>query len=318
MKCVTVYYTPNPGPCVLKPNQILSESGVLLYKRPGVNDTGREMTGKKHRGKPRQKTQGPQGAYWMYGQHACAAAIANPARHIRRIAATRNAAPALPPERTGLAPVEILSPAEIDRLLRGDAVHQGIAMLVEPLEGLALEDMLLSHPKGGSSPPNTSPQAAEGAVTSFAGSSETLLILDQITDPHNVGAIFRTAAAFSVRAIIMPKDGAAHESGALAKAACGALDIVPYAPVTNLARALDDLKEAGWWVLGLDGEATTAIGHMNTSGKTALVLGAEGKGMRRLTAERCDLLARIPISAAMESLNVSNAAAIALYAITRK
>jgi 23S rRNA (guanosine2251-2'-O)-methyltransferase len=187
---------------------------------------------------------------------------------------------------------ETMEPRAMDNLLGSESVHQGIAALVMPLEQFILDEML----------------EKEGV----------LLILDQVSDPHNVGAILRSAAAFDAIGIIAPKDNSAPETATMAKAASGALDLVPRITVTNLASAMRELKDAGWWIIGLDGIATRTLGDIKFGKKTVLVLGAEGKGMRRLTAESCDELAKLPISPRMESLNVSNAAALALYEVYRR
>lgn len=233
---------------------------------------------------PRNTSTG--GAYWLYGAHAVAAALANPQRRVRRMvgtaAALRNVS--LP----ATTKPEVMEPRALDAVLGANAVHQGIGAYVEPLTPLVLEDVLHA-PRG------------------------VLLVLDQVSDPHNVGAILRSAAAFDAVGVLTPKDHSAPETAVMAKAASGALDVVPRIVVTNLATAMRDLKEAGWWIFGLSGDATQAIGDIKFSDKTVLILGAEGHGMRRLTAELCDALVRLPISPAMESLNVSNAAAIALY-----
>ena len=235
-------------------------------------------------------------AYWLYGLHAVSAALANGKREIYRMIATKPAAEKLAGEcRTrGISP-EILSPQDISRVLPKDAVHQGIAMEVKPLEGLSLEEYLPT-----------------------ASSAETILLLDQVTDPHNVGAILRSAAAFDAKAVIVTRDNAPQESAVLAKASSGGIEIIPLIAVTNLAQTMEQLKKNGFWCVGLDGSAKDTIATIKKGGKTALVLGAEGAGLRRLTAERCDLLVKLPISPAMESLNVSNAAAVALYALTQK
>jgi 23S rRNA (guanosine2251-2'-O)-methyltransferase len=232
-------------------------------------------------------------SYWLYGIHAVRAALANGERDIRRFAAT---APALEKlggqaQKRGLKP-EILSPAELARLLPEGAVHQGAAVEVLPLDGITLEDYL-----------------ARG------GPKRPLLLLDQVTDPHNVGAILRSGAAFEAGAVIAPRDHAPQETAALAKASSGGIEIVPLIYVTNLSQCMETLKKNGYWCAGLDGEAKQSIHEAKLGPATALVLGAEGAGLRRLTAERCDLLVRLPISSQMESLNVSNAAAIALYAL---
>ncbi|MFO1242925.1 MAG: 23S rRNA (guanosine(2251)-2'-O)-methyltransferase RlmB [Rickettsiales bacterium] len=251
----------------------------------------------KHREKrpdrPEKPPSGGGGSYWLYGVHAVKSALANPNRRIKRLVATKNTAETLD-KLPGKAQLEISDGKTMERYVGADSVHQGIAALVDPLEQPALEDLL------------------------FGEQTKPLVVLDQVTDPHNVGAILRSAAAFGAAAVIFPKDHAAKESATLAKAASGALDIVPLVEVTNLARTLEQIKQAGYWVAGLDGEATTDIKDAKLTGKTALVLGAEGKGLRRLTAENCDLLVKLPIHAQMESLNVSNAAAVALYVISQR
>ena len=241
------------------------------------------------KGRENHRTHGPSpagGGYWIYGRHAVAAALHNKEREVVRIITA-----AEPPELPRKLPVpEKLDMREIDRLVGENAVHQGIAAQVRPLAGYVLEDVLYLD-KG------------------------PLVILDQVSDPHNVGAILRSAAAFDAVAVIVPKDHSASETAVMAKAACGALDIVKLVTVTNLAAAMRDLKENGWWTVGLDGDATQSLTELKLDAKTVLVLGAEGKGMRRLTTESCDFMARLPISKRMESLNVSNAAAIALYTL---
>ena len=225
--------------------------------------------------------------YWIYGQHAVQAALSNPARKIERLIASTNAVKEL-----NLAGRKLNADTDIrqlDKILPKDAVHQGVATLVHPLPHTTLDDVL---------------------------ESTLLLVLDQVTDPHNVGAILRSAAAFGVGAVIMTEDHGAPENGALAKAACGALDIVPLIRITNLSSVLDELKSNDFWCVGLDGKTDKLIGEAKGFKKKALVLGAEGKGLRRLTAEKCDLLVKIPISPKMESLNVSNATAVALYAMS--
>ncbi len=228
------------------------------------------------------------GGYWLYGWHAVEAALANPERNVKRIIASPVALEKLSLPDRRLPQPERMEPRAMDQLLGNDAVHQGIAVRVEPLGNYVLEDVL--HREAG-----------------------LLLMLDQVSDPHNVGAILRTAAAFDAIAVITPKDNSAPETAVMAKAASGGLDIVQRISVTNLASAMRELQQEGWWIIGLAGEATRSLTNIKIGAKTVLVLGAEGKGMRRLTAESCDELARLPISPRMESLNVSNAAAIALY-----
>ena len=223
----------------------------------------------------------------LWGRHAIAAALANPKRKLVRAWATREAADWFPAG----TPLTIADSADLGRLIPRDAPHQGMVIEVEPLEEVWLDDILGS--------------AEERAI---------LLILDQVTDPHNVGAILRSAAAFGAQAVVTQDRHSPPESGALAKAASGALETVPWVRVVNLARALDDIARAGFWRIGLDGEAEIDIADALGPKRVALVLGAEGPGLRPNTREHCDALARLPITSAIESLNVSNAAAVALYA----
>jgi len=218
------------------------------------------------------------------------AALANPERRIERLVATRNGAARLP---EGAKP-EIVEPDLLDRLLPQQAVHQGLALKAAPLEGLALEDACL--------PPDARP----------------VVVLDQLTDPQNVGAVFRSAAAFGARALVLQDRNAPPLTGALAKAAVGAIEAVPHARVVNIARTLETLQEHGYLTLGLAGEAERTLAQaVEDTRPVALVVGAEGKGLRPLVAARCEALARIPMAPAMESLNASVAAAIALYEIQR-
>jgi 23S rRNA (guanosine2251-2'-O)-methyltransferase len=240
------------------------------------------------RRKARQATK-PENRPRFWGRHAVAAALDNPDRSVVRMWLTREAAEFLvpPPE----IPVIYADVADLARLVPGDAPHQGAVAEVERLEELALADLL--------------DEAEDG---------RPLLVLDQVTDPHNVGAILRSAAAFDALGIVTQDRHAPPESGALAKAASGALETIPWVRVVNLARALEEMAEAGFWRIGLAGEADMTLAEALGPKRVALVLGAEGEGMRQNTAAHCDALARLPISAKMESLNVSNAAAVALYA----
>lgn len=235
------------------------------------------------------------GRLWLYGRHAVAAALGNAKRRTFRLVATQNALRDLGSLPAGLAVETTRTPHDLESLLPPGAVHQGLALEVAPLEPAPLEVFL--HNLG------------DGPAV--------IVLLDQVTDPHNVGAILRSAAAFSAAAVVTTDRQAAPESGALAKAASGALDIVPYLSVVNLSRALEQLAEAGFWRIGLEGETDATLEEALGSERVALVMGAEGPGLRRLTREHCDQLARLPISGAMESLNVSNAAAIALYLAAR-
>jgi 23S rRNA (guanosine2251-2'-O)-methyltransferase len=230
----------------------------------------------------------PEGVAILYGWHTVVAALGNPRRTVRKIFATENAARRLVDE--GLAPAvtpEIVRPDAIAARLSPDAVHQGLLVEADPLPALELEDL-----------------ADEG----------TVLVLDQITDPHNVGAILRSAAAFGVKAIVTTARHSPEATGVLAKSASGALDLVPIATVPNLARALTELKERGFLTVGLDSEGEIDMAAAPLREPLALVLGAEGRGLRQLTRETCDIRARLDLPGALKSLNVSNAAAVALYA----
>jgi 23S rRNA (guanosine2251-2'-O)-methyltransferase len=235
-------------------------------------------------------SQAPAGRPRFWGRHAVAAALANPERNVRKLWGTREtlAAMALPPE----VLVTYADVADLGRMVPADAPHQGVVAEVDPLPDLWLGDLL-----------------AQGE-----GDRRPLLVLDQVTDPHNVGAILRSAAAFDALGIVTQDRHAPPESGALARAASGALEVVPWVRVVNLARALDEIAEAGFWRIGLTGHAELTLADALGEARVALVLGAEGEGMRQNTQAHCDQLARLPISAKAESLNVSNAAAVALYA----
>ena len=234
------------------------------------------------------------GSVRFWGHHAVEAALKNPDRRHRKLWATREAVAELDGELPSDFPVEWAQPADLARLVARDAPHQGLVLECDPLPDLFLEDVLDGDP------------------------ARPLLVLDQVTDPHNVGAIMRSAAAFNACAIVTQDRHAPPESGSLAKSASGALEIVPWVRVVNLARALEDIAEAGYWRIGLAGEATATLAEALPAGPVALVLGAEGEGMRHNVMQHCDALARLPISEAMESLNVSNAAAIALYAVASR
>ena len=225
----------------------------------------------------------------LWGRHVVAAALDNPERKVLRAWATRETAAFMqfPKE----VPVTLAEAPDLGRLVPNDAPHQGVVIEAEPLDEVWLDDLLTGAP--------------EQAV---------ILVLDQVTDPHNVGAILRSAAAFGAIGIITQHRHSPPESGVVAKAASGALERVPWARVVNLARALEEIGEAGFWRIGLTGDAQTELEDALGPPRVALVLGAEGPGLRPNTRDHCDALARLPISDAVESLNVSNAAAIALYA----
>jgi 23S rRNA (guanosine2251-2'-O)-methyltransferase len=224
------------------------------------------------------------------------AALANPERTVRKMWATREALVGLdiPP----VIPITYADVADLGRLVPGDAPHQGLIIEVEPLEDIWLGDLL---------------EQGQGE-----DDRRPLVVLDQVTDPHNVGAILRSAAAFDALGIITQDRHSPPESGAVARTASGALEIVPWVRVVNLSRALGEIAEAGFWRVGLTGEATGTLGNVIGAARVALVLGAEGEGMRHNTMQHCDQLARLPISPRIESLNVSNAAAIALYAVAAR
>lgn len=234
--------------------------------------------------------------YRLYGIHAVAAAVANPNRRLVRLFLTDNAekrlAESLPGRKLEKKRVD---PRDLDRLLGSDTVHQGAMAEVEPLDAPSLEDLAERARSGG-----------------------PLVVLDQVTDPHNVGAILRSAAVFGATGLVMTRRHSPPLSGALAKAASGALEHVPVALVGNLARALSELGELGLRRIGLDGEAEADIDSEDLSGGIALVLGAEGSGLRRLSRESCDSLVRIGASGAIASLNVSNAAAVALHVAAQR
>ncbi len=220
------------------------------------------------------------------------AALANPNRRLKRLLVSGEPAAEIleAAAARGLAEPEKLERDELQRLLPPGAVHQGLALACRPLEQPDLESLLREG----------TPERA------------LIVVLDQITDPQNVGAIMRSAAAFGALALLTTIDRTPEESGTLAKAASGAMEVVPYLRETNLARSLERLKQAGFWCLGLD-EAGEPLARVIRSERVALVLGAEGEGLRRLTKERCDRLLRLPTRPPIGTLNVSNAAAVALY-----
>jgi 23S rRNA (guanosine2251-2'-O)-methyltransferase len=253
----------------------------------------RRWSGRDHAagGRPPRGDDAPSGLAVLYGWHTVTAALANPARQIRRLLLTENAARRLAADGIAL-PVtpELVRPDVLAARLTPDAVHQGLLAEADPLPY-----------------PDIAELPAEGIV----------LVLDQITDPHNVGAILRTAAAFAVAAIVTTARHSPEATGVLAKAASGALELIPIVTVQNLARGLVALKERGFVVVGLDSGAADDLGALELRAPLALVLGAEGKGLRQLTGATCDRLARLNLPGAIKSLNVSNAAALALYIACR-
>jgi 23S rRNA (guanosine2251-2'-O)-methyltransferase len=237
--------------------------------------------------------QAPAGTVWIYGVHPVAAALRNPLRRLRRLLLTEEAEQALAallPPPWSPAP-ERVERARLDQMLGRDTVHQGMALLADPLQ-----------------PPSLA------AVLERSG---PILVLDQVTDPRNVGAILRSAAAFGAAGLIAQDRHAPEETGALAKAASGALETVPMIRAVNLARTLVALKAAGLWTVGLAADAPPLRGTSLAERRVAMVLGAEGSGLRRLTRDTCDELAGLAMPGTMESLNVSAAATVALYELTR-
>ncbi|UVI38546.1 23S rRNA (guanosine(2251)-2'-O)-methyltransferase RlmB [Qipengyuania spongiae] len=230
----------------------------------------------------------------LWGHHAVEAALKNPDRNHHKLWATREAIAGLDGELPPDFPVEYADNPDLDRLVTRDAPHQGLV-----LECAALEDVFLADVLDGDR-------------------QRPLVVLDQVTDPHNVGAIMRSAAAFGASAIVTQDRHAPPEGGVLAKAASGALEALPWVRVVNLARALEEMADAGYWRIGLAGEAESSLTEALPAGPVALVLGAEGPGMRHNIAGHCDALARLPITSTVESLNVSNAAAVALYAVAAR
>jgi 23S rRNA (guanosine2251-2'-O)-methyltransferase len=230
---------------------------------------------------------------WLYGFHAVKAALANPGRRSHRCLLTQQAANNIGERPLSRVRTEIVPAEQVTRVLPQGAVHQGVALSCDPLSPGSLHNIAVLPDR------------------------KLVLILDQITDPHNVGAILRSAAAFDATAVVVQERHAPAESGALAKAASGALDMIPYVYVVNIARALEQLGEHGFWRLALTGDAGQNLADAIVQRDLALVLGSEGTGIRRLVRERCDDSATVPIDRRIESLNVSNAAAIALYECRR-
>ena len=262
---------------------------------PKGNDRKPPRSGVAHSGAQPARREAPAGGpEWIWGRHAVDAAVANVRRTgLRRLLSAPGKAAHLEAAfgQRGLR-IERLEAHEIGRMLPAGAVHQGLALLADPLEPVGLEELA---------------EPAQGV----------LVLLDQVADPQNVGAILRSAAAFGARGLILQERRAPALAGALAKAAAGAVDRVPCARVVNLSRALEALADRGWRTVGLAGEADLSLDEAFDGGPVVLVLGSEGEGLRRLVSEHCDVLAAIPMPGGFESLNVSTAAAIALYEAAR-
>ncbi len=245
--------------------------------------------------KGHRPSQAPSGRPRFWGRHAVTAALANPERTVRRMWGTREALDAL--DLPAVIPITYADVADLGKMVPHDAPHQGLVIEVDPLADIWLGDLL----------------------DQGRDDRRPLLVLDQVTDPHNVGAVLRSAAAFNALGIVTQDRNSPPESGALARSASGALELVPRVRVVNLARALDEIGEAGYWRIGLTGHAKGTFSHIiGTEARICVVLGAEGEGMRQNTESHCDELAKLPISPRVESLNVSNAAAVALYAIAAR
>ena len=270
---------------------------IVLSRRPRTGKGFNEVADHRHRqggraglqtggAPPRVDAREPKDVARLWGSHAVTEALRSPRRTLLRLMATEAAAETVAPlaAARGLS-VEVVAIDAISGRVPRDAVHQGLLLDARPLEPIEIDDI----PEGG-----------------------TVLVLDQLTDPHNVGAILRSAAAFGVAAVVMTDRHAPPFSGTLAKAASGGLEHVPVALVVNLARALDQLGRRGFFRIGLDSEGDASIEQAVPGGAVALVLGAEGTGLRRLTRERCDILARLDLPGPIRSLNVSNACAAVL------
>jgi 23S rRNA (guanosine2251-2'-O)-methyltransferase len=259
------------------------------FRRGGAKGSNKANKGRDFGRRPgrRDRDANADDAVILYGWHTVTAALANPQRQIRKLLLTENAARRLADDNidTRVTP-EIVRPDVIDHRLGPDAVHQGLLAEAEPLPSPDIE---------------TLPQ--QGIV----------LVLDQITDPHNVGAILRSAAAFAVKAIVTTARHSPDATGVLAKSASGALELVPMITVTNLARALNELNDQGFMTVGLDSQGSDNLSAMPLREPLALVLGAEGKGLRQLTRDTCSAVARLDMPGEIKSLNVSNAAVLALY-----
>ncbi|MBE7636735.1 23S rRNA (guanosine(2251)-2'-O)-methyltransferase RlmB [Sneathiella sp. P13V-1] len=262
---------------------------------------GSPKQGAQHQKTAKSRKSHPDRDSWLYGDHAVLSALANPKRKIQRFICTENKLKRLLEEHPDLilnpSQVEVKTGEEIADLLPDNAIHQNIALKASGLPDYDILDI---------------------EKIQINAEYSTVAILDQVTDPHNVGAILRSAAAFEIDALILPARHSPEITGVLARSASGAVETVPILRVNNLSRAMDQLAELGYWRIGLDGHADKDLeGAIQSAQKIALVLGSEGKGLRRLTAEKCDLMGKLPISPKIESLNVSNAAAISFYEVAK-
>lgn len=232
----------------------------------------------------------------LYGRHAVLSALKNPRRKVSKLLCTKENAEEI--RRTAPdIPLQIVERKEIDKLLPAEAVHQGFALFCSELPPVAIEDII-----------------------TMAENQENchVLILDQVTDPQNIGAIIRSAVAFNTLALIVQDKNSPTETGSMAKASAGMIEFLPICRVTNLSRALEQLKDAGFWTIGMDGYAQTTVDKLKKGGKNAIIMGSEGKGMRRLVEENCDITVKLPMNKKVESLNVATAAAIMLYELNKE
>ncbi len=232
----------------------------------------------------------------IYGRHAVFAALANPRRSIVRVVCLKENAAELR-GRIGEKKLSVVERRELEKMLPREAVHQGMAAVAEMLPGISLEELC---------------EKAREKENCH------LLVLDQVTDPQNIGAIIRSCAAFDALALMVQDKNSPQESGAMLKAAAGTFELLPVCRVTNLSRAVEKLKKEGFWAVGMDGYAKTDVSALQKGGKLAVIMGSEGAGMRRLVEETCDLTVRLPINPEVESLNVSTAVAVVLYELNRK
>ncbi len=232
----------------------------------------------------------------LYGRHAVLSALKNPRRKIAKILCTKENAEEIRRASPNAA-LQIVERKEIDKLLPPEAVHQGFALFCSELPPVALEDVIAMAEKQDNC---------------------HVLILDQVTDPQNIGAIIRSAVAFNTLALIVQDKNSPAETGSMAKASAGMIEFLPICRVTNLSRALEQLKDAGFWTIGMDGYAQTTVDKLKKGGKNAIIMGSEGKGMRRLVEENCDITVKLPMNEKVESLNVSTAAAIMLYELNKE
>lgn len=232
----------------------------------------------------------------LYGRHAVLSALKNPRRKISKLLCTKENAEEIRRTAPDIT-LQIVERKEIDKLLPTEAVHQGFALFCSELPPVAIEDII-----------------------TMAENQENchVLILDQVTDPQNIGAIIRSAVAFNTLALIVQDKNSPTETGSMAKASAGMIEFLPICRVTNLSRVLEQLKDAGFWTIGMDGYAQTTIDKLKKGGKNAIIMGSEGKGMRRLVEENCDSTVKLPMNKKVESLNVATAAAIMLYELNKE